>query len=177
MRVRGKQPERPVEDKSRKSPPPLALQLGDPRARGPAGARVLQRPSVAAPRSPPLPARPQTALPAARETRHAQSFPARRLEKVEARPGSRASKHGRGWSGAQAGGDGKGSESSEPLPRIPRCPQAGPGPSNPKGEGLLPPTQPSSGGREGVGPRQELGYTPGVATRAWSSWVCFFLFS
>ncbi|XP_049558472.1 translation initiation factor IF-2-like [Orcinus orca] len=65
------------------SPRPEAAGPGNPdRAR----THVLERPPVAAPQPPPFPARPQRALPAAQETRQAESFRPRRLEKGRSQP-------------------------------------------------------------------------------------------
>lgn len=51
-----------------------------------------------------------------------------------------------------------------PSPRIPRCPQAGPGPSKSQGRRTAPLPQPSSGGPEGnPGPRRERdAHPPGL---------------
>lgn len=162
VRIRRKQPERPVEDEPRKSPLPLALQLGDPRAGGPgrhprATAPLCGRAAVpAAPRSP------ADRFPRAQETRHAQSFRARRLEKGRGQvPEPRST----GVTGAvprlAAMARGLSPNGLPPSPRIPRCPQAGPGPSKSRGRRTASLPQPSSGGREGnPGPRRERNAHP-----------------
>lgn len=149
----------------RRVPRPSPYSWGTREPGGPAGTRVLQRPSVAAPQSPPLPARPQTAFPAAQETRHAQSFRARRLEKGRGQvPEPRST----GVAGAvprlAAMARGLSPNGLPRSPRIPRCPQAGPGPSKSRGRRTAPLPQPSSGGREGnPGPRRERdAHPPGL---------------
>lgn len=99
----------------RKSPRPLAYSWGT-REPGARPAPACWRPSVAAPRSPPLPLARRLLSPRPeKQDTHKVSQP-KAVRKVEARPGSRASKHGRGWSGAQAGGDGKGLSPNGPPP-------------------------------------------------------------
>lgn len=96
------------------------------------------------------------------ETRHAQSFRARRLEKGRGQvPEPRST----GVAGAvprlAAMARGLSPNGLPPSPRIPRCPQAGPGPSKSRGRRTASLPQPSSGGREGnPGPRRERNAHP-----------------
>ena len=133
VQIRRKKPERPMEDKPRGVPRP------SPYSWGAHGTHVLQRPPVAAPQSPPLPARPQTALAAARETRHAQSFRARRLEKGR---GQAPEPRSAGVAGAAprlaAMARGLGPNGLPPPQGFRGAPKRDPGPPNPEGEELLP---------------------------------------
>ena len=122
-----------MEDKPRGVPRP------SPYSWGAHGTHVLQRPPVAAPQSPPLPARPQTALAAAQETRHAQSFRARRLEKGR---GQAPEPRSAGVAGAAprlaAMARGLGPNGLPPPQGFRGAPKRDPGPPNPEGEELLP---------------------------------------
>lgn len=136
--------------------PAAAAAAAAPGAEPRAGTHVLGRPRVAAPASPPLPARPQTTLPAAGETTDAESFRARRFAE-RSKPGLGASMRGRGGSGAQAGGDGEKSGPGRAALGLRGAPQRDSGPGDPEGKGFSP-TQPRpcSEGREGSrGPRQD----------------------
>ena len=126
VRIRRKQPERPVEDEPKKSPPPLALQLGDPRARGPGRHPRATAPLCGRAAVPAAPGSPADRFPRGPRNKTRTKFPSQ-AGRERSRPGSRASKHGRGWSGAQAGGDGKGSESkwTSPLPKDSEMPPSG----------------------------------------------------
>lgn len=119
--------------RTRTSPRPPCS--GWTRSPGRARTHVLERPPVAAPQSPPLPARPQTTLPAAKETRDAESFRARRVCE-RSKPGLGASKSGRGGSGAQAGGDREKSGPRRTPLGLRGASQRGSGLGDPEGKGF-----------------------------------------
>lgn len=166
-------------------PPPLDCGWGaavGPQSWGWTHTHVLERPPVAAPQPPPRVARPQTTLPAAEETRDAESFPARRFEKGRSQVPV-PSDEGLGWSGIQAGRHHKRSQPSRtPHPHsawAARCSPSGLWASRSGGQRAsprIPTLQKRAGRKPGPKPGWDASRGPQAPARAWGAWVCFIYF-
>ena len=134
--------------------PPL---LTSAAATGPQGltrTHVLERPPVAAPQPPQRAARLQTTLPAAEETRDAESFRVRRFAKGRGRVREPGCEGVAGGAAPRLAANARGPGPDGP-PRLQVIPQQGSGPLDPEGIGHLPVPGPYREAREGsLGPCQ-----------------------